>query len=149
MNRNEEIKNARPGRYKRDILIAATTLLGGLGMWILAGLWHNLIMPILDRKVTAHHDGLFLMLVSYFILSFLMVILYLQRPLIQRNRVVDGIVFGFIVGVLWVFPHGLAMAGAHDTSIMYEIKNAGWHLVEQGIGGIMISTMLYGFGLKN
>ncbi|MGE5775137.1 MAG: hypothetical protein ACM33V_02900, partial [Chloroflexota bacterium] len=97
---------------------------------------------------TAHHDGLFLMLISYFILSFLMAILYLQRPGVQRNKVLDGIVFGAIIGVLWVFPHGLAMAGAHSTSIAYEIKNTCWHLVEQGIGGIMISTMLYGFQLK-
>src|SRR5512138_1258558 len=148
MNRNKEITNVRPWSYKKSALIAVTTLLGGFGMWILAGLWHNLIMPVLDPTITAHHDGLFLMLISYFLLSFLMAILYLQRSRIQRNKVLDGIVFGAIIGVLWVFPHGLAMAGAHSTSIAYEIKNTCWHLVEQGIGGIMISTMLYGFQLK-
>jgi hypothetical protein len=149
MNRNEEIKNMNSRNSKRGALITATTLLSGIGMWILAGLWHNLIMPILDPKVTAHHDGLFLMLVSYFILSFLMVILYLQKTMTQENRAVDGLAFGLIIGVLWVFPHGLAMAGAHDTSIMYEIKNTCWHFVEQGIGGITISVLLSRFGIKS
>ncbi|MGE5777213.1 MAG: hypothetical protein ACM33V_13395, partial [Chloroflexota bacterium] len=94
MNRNKEIPNVRPWSYKKSALIAVTTLLGGFGMWILAGLWHNLIMPVLDPTITAHHDGLFLMLISYFLLSFLMAILYLQRSRIQRNKVLDGIVFG-------------------------------------------------------
>ena len=43
------------------------------------------------------------------------------------------------LGLLWVLPHGLAMAGAHDTSVVYVVKNSAWHLVEQGIGGALVA----------
>ncbi len=48
-----------------------------------------------------------------------------------------------VIGLLWVFPHGLAMAGAHGDSISYVFKNAAWHVVEQGVGGIVIG-LVYG-----
>jgi hypothetical protein len=31
------------------------------------------------------------------------------------------------------------MSVAHGSSILYEIKNTLWHMVEQGIGGIIIA----------
>ena len=111
---------------------------GGLVMWIVAGLWHNLIMANLYEDVHATHEGIGLLLVAYFILAGFMAYLY---PLIYTGKkpVTDGLKFGIIIGLLWVFPHDLAMAGAHETSIIYVIKNALWHMVEQGIGGIIIA----------
>jgi hypothetical protein len=36
------------------------------------------------------------------------------------------------------------MTGAHDgKSIVYVLKNGGWHIIEQGIGGIIIG-LIYG-----
>jgi len=120
------------------------TLAGGFGMWVIAGLWHNLILPIINENVQAHHQGIGIMLIAYFILAFLMSYIY---SLIHKNRgtVIDGLKTGVIIGILWVFPHGLVMAGAHDTSIVYEIKNALWHMFEQGVGGIII-TFIFGMG---
>ncbi len=118
------------------------TLVGGITMWIVAGIWHNLIMVNLYESVHAKHEGLGLMLVGYFILALFMAYLY---PLFQKaeNIVLNGLLFGGIIGLLWVFPHELVMAGAHDTSIKYVIKNGIWHMVEQGIGGIIIA-LIYG-----
>lgn len=49
------------------------------------------------------------------------------------------------MGITWVFPHELAMAGAHaGTSIPYVFQNSAWHLVEQGLGGLVISFVLGG-----
>ncbi len=45
---------------------------------------------------------------------------------------------GIIIGILWVFPHGLAMAATHETSILYEFKNTLYHMIEQGIGGLIV-----------
>ena len=45
---------------------------------------------------------------------------------------------GAIIGVLWVFPHGLTMAAVHESSISYQITNTMYHIIEQGIGGIII-----------
>jgi hypothetical protein len=120
---------------------ALATLLTGFGMWIVAGLWHNLIMPRLYEDVHATHEGIGLLLVAYFILAGFMTYLY---PHIYSGEkpVSDGLKFGVIIGLLWVFPHDIAMAGAHETSIVYAVKNGLWHMVEQGIGGIIIATVL-------
>jgi len=115
---------------------------GGFGMWVIAGVWHNLIMANLYEHVHAAHDGLGLLLVAYLILAAFMAYLY---PLLHKKKrpVIEGLKFGVIIGLLWVFPHGLAMAGAHDSSVVYVIKNSLWHTVEQGIGGIIIA-LVYG-----
>jgi len=109
-------------------------------MWIVAGLWHNLLLPVIDKNVEAHHEGIGILLIAYFILAFLMVYLF---ELIQKKHhyIYEGLRIGIVIGILWVFPHGLAMAGAHNTSIFYEIKNAIWHIIEQGIGGIVIAVV--------
>ncbi len=119
----------------KKLLLA--TLICGFGMWILAGLWHNLVLPIFNNNIEPHHDGIGIMLISYFILSFFMSYLFIQLPE-SNNWRIKGFKLGIIVGILWVFPHGLTMAGAHDTSIIYEVKNMFWHMIEQGFGGIII-----------
>lgn len=109
-------------------------------MWVVAGLWHNLILPNINSNVEAHHQGIFIMLIAYVILGFLMVYIFTTTNS-ENKSILKGLKIGALVGVLWVFPHGLVMASAHDTSIIYEIKNGIWHMVEQGIGGVVISII--------
>ncbi len=119
-----------------------STVFGGFGMWVIAGIWHNLIMANLYKNVHATHDGLALLLVAYFILALLMAYIY---PLGYKgkNPVIEGLRFGIVIGIVWVFPRGLAMVGAHGDSVIYVVKNSLWHMVEQGLGGIIIGV-LYG-----
>lgn len=128
----------------KNLMIA--TLSSGLGMWIIGGLWHNLILPNVNSKIEAHHEGIGIMLIAYFCLSFLMVYLYLQIN--NKHTILNGLKLGIIIGVLWVFPHGLAMAGTHETSILYEFKNTLYHIFEQGIGGIIIGALFEYFTKK-
>ena len=111
----------------------------GVSMWIIAGLWHNLILPTVTENVEAHHEGIGIMLIAYLILASLMTWLFTLIPSDNSTLLLNGFKLGIIAGILWVFPHGLVMAGAHGTSILYEIKNTLWHIVEQGIGGIIIA----------
>ena len=124
--------------------LLTATFVSGFIMWIIAGLWHNLILPIFNKNIHAHHEGLGLMLIAYFILSFLMAYIYLLSYKGEKP-IIEGLKIGVIVGILWVFPHGLAMAGVHNTSIFYEVRNTLWHIIEQGIGGIIIAIIM----LKN
>ena len=123
------------------IRLILASLAGGLGMWILAGLWHNLVLPSVDETIHPHHEGIFIMLIAYIILGMIMAYLY-ARIVRAKKPVIEGLIFGVIIGILWVFPHGLAMAGTHGTSVLYEIKNAFWHMVEQGVGGIIIGSII-------
>jgi hypothetical protein len=113
----------------------------GLGMWVLAGLWHNLVLPGIDENVHPHHAGLGIMLIAYVVLAALSTYLFVRTDR-RRGNLLTGLELGIVVGVLWVFPHGLAMAAAHRTSIAYEFKNALWHIVEQGAGGLIIAVVV-------
>jgi hypothetical protein len=122
-------------------------LITGFLMWVVAGIWHNLIMPSLYEEVHATHEGIEIMLVAYFILAGFMAYLY-PRLYDGKKPVRDGLKFGIIIGLLWVFPHELAMVGAHSESILYVIRNAIWHMVEQGIGGIVLALVFWKLGYK-
>jgi len=119
-----------------------STSAGGFAMWIEGGLWHNLVLPILDSNVKAHHDGLIVVLISYFVLALLMAYIFSRSYQKDKSVVLEGLKTGIVIGILWVFPHGLAMAGTHDTSIVYEIKNTLYHMIEQGIGGIIVALIM-------
>lgn len=139
-----ETKSNTQGQWKK---ILFSTIFSGLAMWILAGLWHTILaVQFYKNETNAEHQGLGLILLAYFILGFLMTYLY-QNGFRKKSSVVEGFIFGGIMGVLWVFPHELAMAGAHGESVTYVIKNAIWHIVEQGLGGIVIS-LVYKFPFK-
>ena len=122
--------------------LVLATLLGGLGMWVIAGIYHNLIMANLYAEVNAKHEGFGILLAAYFILALIMAYVY---PLGYKGKspALEGLRFGIIIGLLWVFPHSLAMAGAHGDSILYVFKNSLWHLLEQGLGGVIIG-LIYG-----
>lgn len=119
----------------------AATLAGGVGMWVVAGLWHNLVMPALYSETHATHEGIGIMLVAYIVLALIMAYLY-PRVYKGGRPVLEGLWFGVVIGILWVFPHELAMTGAHGgKSIAYVFKNAGWHMLEQGIGGMIVGLI--------
>ena len=125
----------------KNFKILTSTIVGGLSMWILAGLWHNLILPTVNKNIHAHHEGIGILLIAYFILAFFMT--YVYTLINKKNKpVLEGLKIGILIGIIWVFPHGLAMAGTHDTSILYEIKNTIWHIFEQGVGGIIMAAFL-------
>ena len=124
--------------YKKLIIVTVVT---GFSMWVISGLWHNLILANFYASETeASHEGIGILLIAYLILALIMSYIY---PLGYKGGrpIVEGLRFGTLIGLLWVFPHELAMVGAHGDSILYVFKNAVWHMVEQGIGGIIIGLI--------
>ncbi|MDH5786428.1 MAG: hypothetical protein OEZ16_12590 [Chromatiales bacterium] len=118
-------------------------LLTAITMWLLAGLWHKVIMAqFYIDETAATHEGTGIIFLAYLILAGLMLLLFPRKPWF-KNNLLSGLLFGAVIGLLWVFPHELAMAGAHGEPLGYVFFNAVWHMVEQGAGGIVIA-MLYG-----
>lgn len=125
---------------KKHLLTLVAT---AITMTLLAGLWHELIMAQFYREETAvTHEGTGIIFIAYLILAGLMLLLYPRQPWV-KNNLLSGLLFGAVVGLMWVFPHELAMAGAHGEPLGYVLFNAAWHMVEQGTGGIVIA-LLYG-----
>ena len=120
--------------WKKMVIVS---FVAGIGMWIVGGLWHNLILPAVDNSIHPHHQGLGIVLIAYVILGLLMSYLY-TLSFGDNKSWKNGVLIGVMVGVLWVFPHGLSMAATHGTSIIYEFKNTLYHVFEQGIGGVLV-----------
>ena len=80
-----------------------------------------------------------------FILSLMMSYIY-PKGVESSNRVMEGLKFGVIVGIIWIVPHSIILYGA--TTIFSKTGVLGdslWHLFEQGMGGVVIA-MVYGKG---
>ena len=111
-------------------------------MWGVAGVWHKLVMANFYSLAThASHEGTGIIFLAYLVLALFMVGLYAYGAP-RRRPVLEGLLLGVVIGLLWVLPHGLAMAGAHDEPLPYVFKNAAWHGIEQGAGGIIIGLIL-------
>jgi len=127
-----------PISLKRLVL---ATLAGGVTMWLLGGLWHTVLMVAFYSAAThAAHEGVGTILLAYLILAGMTAYLF-SRVHRGGRPAVTGLKLGVLIGLIWVFPHGLAMVGAHGDSLVYVFKNAAWHIVEQGIGGVVIALV--------
>ena len=112
-----------------------------VAMMPMAGLWHEVIMAqFYTEQTKATHEGTGIIFLAYLLLSVMMVYMFSQWKH-HSNSLLTGFKFGALLGLIWVFPHGLAMAGAHGESISYVFYNATWHMIEQGIGGITIAWL--------
>lgn len=121
--------------------LVLSTVTVGFTMWVISGLWHNLILANFYASETeATHEGIGILIIAYLILGLFMA--YLYPRFFQGGRpAIEGLKFGALIGLLWVFPHELAMAGAHGESLSYVFKNGEWHAVEQGLGGIVLGLI--------
>ena len=115
---------------------------GGFGMWLLAGLWHQVILVNFYAETGATHEGTLVIFFTYLFLGFLMAYMF---PLGYKGGrpLLEGLRFGVLIGVLWVLPNELIHAGAHGESLLYPFQNAAVHVVEQGVGGVIIG-FIYG-----
>jgi len=122
--------------------LGASVLVTAMVMTMVAGLWHEVIAPQLySTTITDKHQGTTIIFIAYILLAAVMVIVYNRKESITMP-VVQGLFTGILIGFVWVFPHELAMAAAHGESFLYVVKNGVWHLIEQGIGGVVIGLML-------
>lgn len=118
-----------------------SSVLSGIVMWVMGGLYHNLILPAVNQSMHPHHEGLLMVLIAYIILGLLMGIMYIHARKTKKPMLI-GLKVGVLTGVLWVFPHGLTMAAVHESSTAYEAWNMLYHVLEQGLGGIIIGRIL-------
>ena len=125
------------------------TVGGFFAMFIPGGLWHMLIMKDFYDKYAgdsalAEPNILFIIL-GVLILSALMAYMYPQGYK-GGSPLKEGLRFGVVIGLLWILPINVIMIGVMGTSITLVVVDALWHMVGQGIGGIVIG---YIYGSKS
>jgi hypothetical protein len=122
------------------------TVAGGVAMWIVAGLWHEVIAAAFYADVIeTAHQGVGIILLAYLLLAGFMTF-FIRHTRVSQNILITGGVIGAITGVLWVFPHELSLAAAHGEPLADVLVNAAWHVIEQGLGGLVIAATTKLFG---
>jgi hypothetical protein len=123
-------------------------------MFLLSYVWHGLLMQSFYMGDTgavgatwhrAEPMVLYIAL-AYIVLASIMAYLY-PKGVEGDNKLMNGIRFGAFIGVLWILPLQLVFHGIFNG---FELKviavDTAWHVVEQGIGGIIIA---YIYGMKD
>ncbi len=120
---------------------------GGIIMFLLSGLWYMVLMKDFYAQYASEHlmlpeVNLMAIGLGYLILAWLMSYVY---PIGYKGGTPwwEGMKFGIIIGLLWVLPNGLVISGVWEYNSTQLIVDSIWHVVEQGVGGLIIG-MIYG-----
>jgi hypothetical protein len=113
------------------------TLAAFVVMFLLGGLWH---VTLLGDFYTAQTE----VLLGVLILAFLMALVY---PIGYKggSPVREGLRFGVLIGLIWILPWSVIIHGIWKYPLLCVIVDSVWHIVEQGIGGLIIG-IIYGKG---
>ena len=108
--------------------------------------WHLFLMGDFYQAQTealAREEPNFVFLfVALLILYFLMALIY---PIGYKggSPVKEGFRFGALIGLIWALPHSVGNHGLYNLPLTYVIVDSAWHVVQEGIGGIVIA-LVYG-----
>ena len=122
-------------------------LAGAVGMLILGFLWHRVIMGgFYDEHgaaVMREEPKMLFIILAVLILAFLMAYAF---PIGYKGGtpVTEGLRFGALMGLLAFLPSNLSLFGAFNVTLAGALVDAGWHLVEQGVGGVIIAIVYSG-----
>jgi hypothetical protein len=122
-------------------------------MFLLSYVWHRLLMAGLYMDESGaldvcHRPEPYIpsIAVGYAVLASIMAYLY-PKGVEGDNKLMNGIRFGAIMGVLWILPLQLVFNGVlTGFSIKVIAIDTAWHVIEQGIGGVIIA---YVYGMKD
>ncbi len=121
-------------------------LVGFVVMFILSGLWYMLIMDAFYREqvgalMREQYNFIFIVL-GYIVMAFLMSYIY---PIGYKggSPAKEGLRFGVLIGLLVWLSSNLILYGAHNMTFSATLVDSGWHVVEEGIGGLVIA-LVYG-----
>ena len=125
-------------------------LAGFVVMFLLAGLWHSVLMEdfyMADSSSNAFAEPkMQFIALGYFILALIMAYIY---PFGYKggSPVIEGLRFGITMGLSWILPFCVVLYGIFESSGTLLMVDFVWHIVEEGIGGIVIG-LVYGTGKR-
>ncbi len=118
--------------------------------FLLSGLWHIVLLGDFykanDVALARAEPNMLFVILGQLILTFLMAVVY---PMGYKggSPVKEGFRFGAIIGLIWLLPWSVMMHGLWNYPLAGVIVDSAWHVVEEGVGGIVIG-LVYGTSKK-
>ncbi|GJM34561.1 MAG: hypothetical protein DHS20C18_35620 [Saprospiraceae bacterium] len=130
----------------KAILIA--TAVAFIAMFTMGGLWNALILedfyisnsPEILRPEADFNLGVIAL--GYFVLTLIMAFIVMVN-MGKNPKFVGGFMFGATFGLAATLPLYLILYGRWDFSLNYALVDTGWHFVEQGIGGLILTALYF------
>ena len=119
---------------------------GGIVTFLLGGLWHALILADFYESHMAAlartEPNMMMVALGSLVIAVLMAYTY---PLGYKggSAVTEGFRFGALIGLIWVLPLSLIFSGIWNYPLVAVFVDSAWHIVEQGMTGIVIA-LIYG-----
>lgn len=131
---------------------AKRILLAGIAafvvMFVLGGLWNAVLMTGFyehhaptNARPPAETSLLFVIL-GYVLLVVFMTFLFAQS-FRQRPSVLASFQFGALFGIIATLPIYLILYAIWNVSLPMMLVDAGWHLVQEGVGGVILGLTMF------
>ena len=125
--------------------MTARRISGMLGAWILmfglSGSWHSFIMADFYssflEEAARTEPNLVVVAVGYLTVVLLMAWMY-PHGYSGGSPLAEGARFGAVMGLIWILPLSLVLAGLYDLSMTEVAIDSVWHVVEGTVGGSVI-----------
>ncbi len=97
-------------------------------------------------QVSREHPSIPVILLGMFVLSVLMTVLYPKVQMGIKSPVLANLVFGMLIGLIYVFPSSLYYFGTTNFLAFGPMAmDVCWHMVEEGIAGIVLGALYQRF----
>ncbi len=118
-----------------------------LAMFVLGGLWNSILLekilalpaPVIARPPAEVRLGVIA-------LAHVLLTAFMAFPFTQSfpnpPGSLAGFQFGSLFGVIMTVPVYLLLYAAWNVSLRALLVDAGWHAIEQGVGGVLLGVLL-------
>lgn len=117
-----------------------------VAMLALSWVWHEALMADFYRsievRIMRESPVMWAIFAGYGVLALLMAWIY-PKGYEGGSPAVEGAKFGAVIGILWILPLQLVLYGVMEGPFSMVLVDAGWHVVEQGVGGVVLG-LVYG-----
>ena len=97
-------------------------------------------------QVSREHPSVPVILLGMFVLSVLMTVLYPKVQMGIKSPVLANLVFGMLIGLIYVLPSSLYYFGTTNFLAFGPMAmDVCWHMIEEGIAGVVLGVLYQRF----
>lgn len=115
---------------------------GAVAMIVLSYIWHDLLMLDFykdNMRLIFRLDVKFEWVVAGYVLLGLLMAYIFPLGFKGGKPINEGIRFGVLMGLVAFLPSQLVLYGLANIDLNAALVESAWHVVEQGVGGLVIA----------